>query len=249
LSNPGAPRPKPTDPPGPNLYERLADIAGSLQVAKNGHMTEGGKYDYIKHEDLVGALKPILKEHGIVILPLQSEIIEATEFRRANGGLGRHIRIKVTYRVVDVLTGVSIELQGLGESADTGDKGTQKAVTSAEKYLYMRLFKVVEDAMDTDGIQAPEGVKDAPAGAQNGSTPIPQGNGVNSNELDKLIAISATMPTPWATPVLKARLERFGFDKTKAELIEKGATATGEIVPPPPPAAIPPPPAPEAAAA
>ena len=231
--------PKTLDQPQTTLYQRLAEIAATLTVDKNGHMTEGGKYDYIKHTDLISALKPILKENGIAIIPLRSEVIEASEYKTGSGKLGRHIRLKVTYRVVDIWTGEGFEIEGPGESADTGDKGTQKAVTSAEKYLYMRLFKVVEDAHDTDGILAPEGVKDgndSPRPAA-GSQPIPHGNSANEAELDRLRVLSKSMEKPWAEPILKARLERFGFAETVKAMQEAGATGeiTATIPPPPPP--------------
>lgn len=225
-----------------NLYQRLADIAGTLHVDKNGQMTEAGRYSFIKHEDLIEALKSILQTNGIVILPEEVEMIAATEYKTARGALGRHVRIKVVYRIVDAWDpSVSFTVEALGEAADTQDKGTQKAGTSAEKYLYMRLLKITEGGQDSDAIAVEEGVvaETAPRPAP-GSQPIPQGNGASSVDLDRLKVLASSMATPWAEPVLKARLERFGFDVVRADLIKAGATgeiqASAPIPPPPPPA-------------
>jgi len=228
-------------PPSPDprgtgsVHERINRITAALHVSKDGRMSgSGGNYNYVRHEDVVGLLKELLTDEKVVILPVDAELLSATEYKTAAGKLGRHFVLKVSYVTYATNKPEEVIRQSwICENADTSDKAIQKALTNGEKYLLMKTFKVVEGGEDADGVRPEEGVvyeqprRDQaipaaarPAQAQGSDSPA---------ELAQLLKLATSMARPWSEVTLKARLKQFGFEKTKADMIAAGAI--GEIEP------------------
>ena len=144
----------------PNIYQKIAAISASLgAIQKDGTYDggqRGGSYKFISHAALMGHLRNELARHNVVIIP---EVIEAnTEGREKhstyNGqervSFERRVTVRMLFTVVDGDDPESkFTAQWSGEGIDAGDKGTQKAGTSAEKYFLFKLFKV-SDKDDPD---------------------------------------------------------------------------------------------------
>lgn len=125
-----------------NVREKLAAVQASLKAPK-GQYNSFGKYPYRSCEDILEAVKPLLKEHGLALI-LSDDIVEC----------GGRIYIKATACVKDVET---LELEyttafarepeikkGMDDSQITGT-----ASSYARKYALNGLF-CIDDTKDAD---------------------------------------------------------------------------------------------------
>ena len=184
----------------PNLFQKLAAISADLgAIQKDGTYDggqRGGSYKFISHAALMGHLRNELARHNVVIIP---EVIEATTEGREkhstyNGqervSFERRVTVRMLFTVVDGDDPESkFTAQWSGEGIDAGDKGTQKAGTSAEKYFLFKLFKVSDkddpDAENPDtsnGVTATPPVKPKPKDA-----PVAGGSGSPSSAQQTLL--------------------------------------------------------------
>lgn len=141
-----------------NLYQKLAAISGELgAISKDARAPEVmGGYAFTSHAALMGHLRQRLADRNVLVF--ESLFVVADEavtiVTRSGERPARRVRVRL---VVDFVDGDDPEqrqsVEWPGEALDTGDKATQKAGTSAEKYLLMKTFKVSDrddpDAADT----------------------------------------------------------------------------------------------------
>lgn len=115
-------------------------------IGKNKQCNGGGNFRYRGIDDVYAALSPVLVQCGLTILPIRIE-----KEADAQAGKMRLVKIKVCYRVAAVEDGSYIDVEALGEGADTGDKASGKAMSYAYKSLIFQLFCVpVEGQPDSD---------------------------------------------------------------------------------------------------
>lgn len=124
-----------------NIYEKLANVQSEL-VAPKGQYNSFGKYKYRSCEDILTAVKPILKKHGLTLV-LADEILEI------NG----RFYIRANAKVLD-FEGNSIENTALAREDETkkgmdGSQITGTASSYARKYALNGLF-AIDDNKDAD---------------------------------------------------------------------------------------------------
>ncbi|MFP3393276.1 ERF family protein [Brevibacillus sp. SIMBA_040] len=90
------------------------------------------KYKAISEEKVTSAVGAAMREHGLVIVPIEQE-----HFR-----VGDLTTVNVKYKIIDVDTGDSIVAVSSGTGVDTQDKGVGKAMTYSYKYLLLRAFSI-----------------------------------------------------------------------------------------------------------
>ena len=127
---------------GKPIFAALMAVQAELKAPKNQH-NSFGKYDYRSAEDIIEAVKPLLKENGL-FLNMSDEVVL----------VGDRYYIKATVKVVDVVTGESVQTSALArESAQK--KGmdesqvTGTASSYARKYALNGLF-AIDDNRDAD---------------------------------------------------------------------------------------------------
>ena len=106
-------------------------------IGKKQQCNGGGNFKYRGIDDVYAALSPVLTKTGLTILPIRIE-----KEADAQAGKMRLVKIKITYRVAAVEDGSYIDVEALGEGADTGDKASGKAMSYAYKSLIFQLFCV-----------------------------------------------------------------------------------------------------------
>ena len=157
--------PKEADRPK-NIYGRLAQINGYIGVIKKRGYNDFHKYPYAKEEDLVEEIRPMLSEYGIYIEQSLAGQNDDPGFvtharlpqykSRDNTTIDSLSVITKKFRFVwwnpegvgpvrQTSTGALettdwVYFMGYGD--DTGDKGYNKAETSAVKYFLMKTFMV-----------------------------------------------------------------------------------------------------------
>jgi hypothetical protein len=127
---------------GKPIFAALMAVQAELKAPKNQH-NSFGKYDYRSAEDIIEAVKPLLKENGLFI-NMSDEVVL----------VGDRYYIKATVKVVDAVTGESVQTsafaresaqkKGMDESQVTGT-----ASSYARKYALNGLF-AIDDNRDAD---------------------------------------------------------------------------------------------------
>ena len=127
---------------GKPIFAALMAVQAELKAPKNQH-NSFGKYDYRSAEDIIEAVKPLLKENGL-FLNMSDEIVL----------IGDRYYVKATVKVVDVVTGESVQASALAREAAQKKGMDESQVTGtassyARKYALNGLF-AIDDNRDAD---------------------------------------------------------------------------------------------------
>ena len=143
---------------GKPIFAALMAVQAELKAPKGQH-NRFGKYDYRSAEDIIEAVKPLLKENGL-FLNMSDDIVL----------IGDRYYVKATVKVVDVVTGESVQTSALArESAQK--KGmdesqvTGTASSYARKYALNGLF-AIDDNRDADTNEYAHQTSQSAAGAR-----------------------------------------------------------------------------------
>lgn len=127
---------------GKPIFAALMAVQAELKAPKNQH-NSFGKYDYRSAEDIIEAVKPLLKENGL-FLNMSDDIVL----------IGDRYYVKATVKVVDVVTGESVQTSALAREAALKKGMDESQVTGtassyARKYALNGLF-AIDDNRDAD---------------------------------------------------------------------------------------------------
>lgn len=127
---------------GKPIFAALMAVQAELKAPKNQH-NSFGKYDYRSAEDIIEAVKPLLKENGL-FLNMSDDIVL----------IGDRYYVKATVKVVDVVTGESVQTSALAREASQKKGMDESQVTGtassyARKYALNGLF-AIDDNRDAD---------------------------------------------------------------------------------------------------
>lgn len=127
---------------GKPIYAALMAVQADLKAPKNQH-NSFGKYDYRSAEDIIEAVKPLLKVNGL-FLTMSDDIVQ----------IGDRYYVKATVKVVDVVTGESVQTSALAREAAQKKGMDESQVTGtassyARKYALNGLF-AIDDNRDAD---------------------------------------------------------------------------------------------------
>lgn len=125
-----------------NIYEKLMKVQSELKAPKNQRNNFGG-YNYRSCEDILEAVKPILKENGLT-LTIKDDIVN----------IGTRYYIVAIAELIDIESGDKITTQAQARESET-KKGmddsqiTGTASSYARKYCLNGLF-LIDDTKDAD---------------------------------------------------------------------------------------------------
>ena len=109
-------------------------------VGKHGKVTEYGKYDYRKFDDVLDAVVPLLNEYGLLIV---ATVLGREERQDAK----KHfVTMTMGYRLF-AEDGSFIEGSQVGEAFDVGDKAATKAQTVALRIFLCTTFNIPYNEM------------------------------------------------------------------------------------------------------
>lgn len=125
------------------LFKKLIEVQMELKAPKN-QRNSFGNYNYRSAEDILEALKPVLKEHNATVFISDKIVVKENLWTYA----------EATATFVDIETGESVSSNGYAREAET-KKGmdpsqiTGSASSYARKYALNGLF-LIDDAVDPD---------------------------------------------------------------------------------------------------
>lgn len=139
-----------------NLAAKIAKIASEIgAIDKSGRNTQQG-YKFIEYAVVAAEIRAKQAEVGVAIVP-QIESYTCSEVRTAKGGAGFHYLLNMIFDVVNTDNPEDrMQVKWVGEATDYGDKGVNKAITSAVKYFVMRLYNISEKGEKEADEETPE---------------------------------------------------------------------------------------------
>lgn len=155
-------------------------------------------YNFIQQADVIALLRHRMAAVGLLVIP---EIVERIQERPDEDRVEMvSVSVKMQMHVVCADTGVERVYAWVGEANDWGDKSTQKAGTSGDKYFLMKLFRIT-DVRDPDAENAVDQGEDRPrrtrqAAATTRSNGRPESSGPAHDrdvDLRRLTALAMTV--------------------------------------------------------
>lgn len=128
-----------------NIYEKLMNVQQELKAPK-GQYNSFGKYKYRSCEDILEAVKPILKENKLV-LQLTDLVIPASETRFYIKATARLIDIEATEN--NIVENIAFAREEEEKKGMDGSQITGTASSYARKYALNGLF-LIDDTKDAD---------------------------------------------------------------------------------------------------
>lgn len=157
-----------------NVYQAINAIMEDLEpISKDKRASYGsgnGGYAYRGVDDVMNALQPLMKKHGLFVVPHvisqeREERVEekeyiAEEWNEQERKKVKVPKIKVARTKFSILTveytfyaldGSSVTATVIGEGMDSGDKASNKAMSVAYKYACFQVFSIpTEEMVDPD---------------------------------------------------------------------------------------------------
>lgn len=107
-------------------------------IAKNG-TNDFHKYKYATSADVLEKINSAFVRYGICPVA-KAKLISLETVTNAKGNQERLATVQMFIRLVDVESGEYVDIAGLGNGQDSGDKAVMKAQTAAIKYAFMMNF-------------------------------------------------------------------------------------------------------------
>lgn len=136
-----------------NIFEKIAAITAELGVVAKNLEVETGKnksFRAVSERDIIDAVKPLEAKYGVCSYPARRTVLESNLLESENTYNGNTTkkttlmtRIETVYRFVNVeKPDEYIETTTFAEGMDSQDKGSGKAMTYADKYALMKVYKI-----------------------------------------------------------------------------------------------------------
>lgn len=134
-----------------NLYQKLIEVRKAVPYLKKDN--KGFQFQYVSSSQTLGALREAMDAQGVLLVP---EILDHAVSDKATKKEGSQLFTELTMKFTWInaeLPEERIECLWYGQGLDTGEKGTGKAATYAEKYFMLKFFNVPTDKDDPDSFQ------------------------------------------------------------------------------------------------
>lgn len=200
---------------GKPIFAALMAVQAELKAPKNQH-NSFGKYDYRSAEDIIEAVKPLLKYNGL-FLNMSDEIVL----------IGDRYYVKATVKVVDVVTGESVQTSALAREAAQKKGMDESQVTGtassyARKYALNGLF-AIDDNRDADTNEYARQTSQNAAGARSQRNAYPSKGSANDDLRSKAMhALSKEMQRVGASGEEVSALCGVKFGKTNSRDLSIG---------------------------
>ncbi|WP_337515880.1 ERF family protein [Mitsuokella jalaludinii] len=200
---------------GKPIYAALMAVQAELKAPKGQH-NSFGKYDYRSAEDIIEAVKPLLKDNGL-FLNMSDDIVL----------IGDRYYVKATVKVVDVVTGESVQTSALAREAAQKKGMDESQVTGtassyARKYALNGLF-AIDDNRDADTDEYARQTSQNAAGARSQRNAYPSKGSANDDLRSKAMhALSKEMQRVGASGEEVSALCGVKFGKTNSRDLSTG---------------------------
>lgn len=110
------------------VHEAWADVMRDVGEIRKGDRNADQGFNFRGIDATMNTVGPVLRKHGVFVLPHGVEIIESERYETRRGAQMHGLITKHTWRVVGP-AGDEFFMETLGQAADTGDKVATKAAS------------------------------------------------------------------------------------------------------------------------
>ena len=140
------------------IYQSLGAIMNEVTPIKKGQLNKAQNFNFRGIDDFMNELHGLMAKNSVIIIPKEIEHMQDTyEVEKYENGkttkkLQFRSRVHMAFSFVSCEDGSSVEADGWGEAADSGDKGYNKCKSIALKYVLMQMFLIPTiEIADSDG--------------------------------------------------------------------------------------------------
>lgn len=132
----------------PTVLEAWLHVMGEVQAIRKQQRNARQGFSFRGIDDVMNAVGPALRKHGVAVIPTR---VDAGHERisLASGKGATEVRVGVTYSIIGP-AGDRIDGYSVGESMDTGDKATAKAMSVAYRTFLLQALTIPTDDPDPD---------------------------------------------------------------------------------------------------
>jgi len=135
-----------TEKTTPTLAARLLAVMGEVgYIQKQGKTQSGPSFTYMKHDDVVAALRPALIKHGVAFMSgIDETSVGCEQVGMTKSGAARYkttLVLRLTFVNIDNPE-EAYSVSFPGEGVDTDDKGSGKALSYALKNGLLKMFLI-----------------------------------------------------------------------------------------------------------
>jgi len=140
-----------------SLYRKIAAVAGAIgRVEKDGYNPQL-KYRYATPATIMEAVKPLLADQQLAIVPMVAEVVKELTGGKTQSGAEKVLtRVIMSYVILDGETGESLACAWVGVGEVWSDKGIAKAQTIALRTFLINLFQIPSGDDDPDADTQPQ---------------------------------------------------------------------------------------------
>lgn len=132
-----------------DIHAALAGVYASVNGYVQKTKSEGLRYSFASEADLIAKLRPAMVDNGVTIHVHEYTDLQRSVVQTAKGASMNVCTLRAIVRFTHATSGTFIDVQALGEGADSGDKAGNKAMTCAYKYALRQTF-AIETGDDPD---------------------------------------------------------------------------------------------------
>ena len=132
-----------------SIYEKINLITSELGVIEkklNVDITKTRSFKAVGERQILDAIKPLEKKYRVASYPMTRQIVDKDVIEKENDyGVTKSMfmRIETIYRFINIDKPEEyIETTVYGDGIDTSDKAPGKAMTYADKYALMKIYKI-----------------------------------------------------------------------------------------------------------
>lgn len=178
---------------------KILEVMGKISSVKKDGKNEAQRYKYASDKSVVESLRQHMMDVGLVAIPShgQATVIEKrqTDPKTNVEKVSYLTTVPITYRLIDIETGLSVEMTVTGQGWDPMEKGIYKAMTGAGKYFFLKTFMLPTEDDPENGGPPAAAKPPAPAAPASGSPPIKK-SPANAPKKPPAKASPAAKPAP-----------------------------------------------------
>ncbi len=131
------------------IYSKIINISRKVKPISKDHKNIQQNFKFRGIDDVYNALQPLMSEEGVFVT---SRVVhsEREERKTRSGGLSIYSILDIEFNFI-AEDGSFVSCTTRGEAMDSGDKASNKAMSTALKYALLQMFMIpTQESIDTD---------------------------------------------------------------------------------------------------
>jgi hypothetical protein len=134
------------------VHTAWSRVMGDIQSISKADRRDdtGGRYNFRGVDRVVNAVGPAVRRHGVLVLPTKILSVEYKETRTSKGNPMQECTVTVQWTVMGPKGDTLPPLESAGQATDTQDKACSKAISVAQRVLFLTALQIPTQDPETD---------------------------------------------------------------------------------------------------